>query len=396
MDRLIATDSVDLAHADTAPVSGTPEYATSGDPGAGTPATVFPAYAFNAIQEELIAIIVAGGGTPDRTNNAQVLAALRQLIQDETGNYAVDTGAANVYVIAPNPPIGSYTDGLPLRFLILNANTGASTIAVSGLAAKQIVRVDGTALQAGDLPAGGIASILYSVGAGGKFFLISTQQQNLSTLQAQAGNYGADTGADTTHFGCTLAPVLAAHVTGMPIRIKAAHDCGGASLFNPGPGAVAIQDMDGNALTAGAFKTGAIIELKYTGTVYQLCSVRFATAAEMTAAAQTQSVVSPGQMINSPFTAKAWVTFSYSAGTSTFTGKNVTAVNRSGAGVFTFTLAGVTLQMGNCVVNSNKAGVPLASCSLAQVQAGGTTVGVSFFTLATSPTDPDFATIVWF
>lgn len=75
MDRLIATASVNLAGADTAPVGGTPQYATSGNPGV-TPATVFPAYQYNAIQEELLAVITSANLTFDRNNNAQLAASI--------------------------------------------------------------------------------------------------------------------------------------------------------------------------------------------------------------------------------------------------------------------------------------------------------------------------------
>lgn len=75
MDRLIATGSVALGAADTAPVSGTPQYATSGVPGV-TPATLWPAYQYNAIQEELVGVISGAGITLDRTNNGQLLAAI--------------------------------------------------------------------------------------------------------------------------------------------------------------------------------------------------------------------------------------------------------------------------------------------------------------------------------
>ena len=76
MDRLIATNTVDAGHADTAPVSGTPGYATDGNPAVDIPATRFPAYAFNAIQEEIIGVILDAGITLDKTNNAQLLAAI--------------------------------------------------------------------------------------------------------------------------------------------------------------------------------------------------------------------------------------------------------------------------------------------------------------------------------
>ncbi|HVB67992.1 MAG TPA: hypothetical protein VNE67_09075 [Acetobacteraceae bacterium] len=78
MDRLIATGSVAAGFADAAPASGTPQFATSGTPGV-TAATDFPAYQYNAIQEELLACIAAAGIVFDRTNNTQLLAAIRKL-----------------------------------------------------------------------------------------------------------------------------------------------------------------------------------------------------------------------------------------------------------------------------------------------------------------------------
>ncbi|WP_175777532.1 hypothetical protein [Burkholderia anthina] len=81
MDRLIAANSVPQAQSDTAPTTGTPQFATDGNPASNVPATRWPAYAFNAIQEELIAILVAAGIAPDRTNNAQIAAAIQALIR---------------------------------------------------------------------------------------------------------------------------------------------------------------------------------------------------------------------------------------------------------------------------------------------------------------------------
>ncbi|EFG83723.1 hypothetical protein [Novacetimonas hansenii] len=58
--------------------SGTPGYATWGVVGGQDPSIIDPDM-FNIHQEELISIVTAGGITPDKTNNAQVLAALRVL-----------------------------------------------------------------------------------------------------------------------------------------------------------------------------------------------------------------------------------------------------------------------------------------------------------------------------
>lgn len=80
MDLLIATNSVPLAQADVAPVTGTPQYATNGNPVTNTPATDLPAYEFNALIAEVVGAITGAGLTPDRNNNAQLLAAIKALV----------------------------------------------------------------------------------------------------------------------------------------------------------------------------------------------------------------------------------------------------------------------------------------------------------------------------
>lgn len=87
MDRIIAPNSVVLAAADAAPATGTPQYATDGNPTAGIPATIWPAYQYNAIQEELLAIIQAVG-TPNRNNNGQVLTSLKVLFGNNISAFA--------------------------------------------------------------------------------------------------------------------------------------------------------------------------------------------------------------------------------------------------------------------------------------------------------------------
>lgn len=74
-------------------------------------------------------------------------------------NYAADTGSANAYAVtlSPAPTIvaGSY-----LAFKAANANTGASTIAVNGGSATAIKKQGTTALASGDIPAGGIETLI--------------------------------------------------------------------------------------------------------------------------------------------------------------------------------------------------------------------------------------------
>ncbi|SSW66597.1 hypothetical protein AVE30378_02136 [Achromobacter veterisilvae] len=80
MDLLIAPHTVAKEQADTAPATGTPGWATDGNPGTNTPATQWPAYAFNAIQEELTSVIVGAQLSPSRNDNAQLIKAINKLI----------------------------------------------------------------------------------------------------------------------------------------------------------------------------------------------------------------------------------------------------------------------------------------------------------------------------
>jgi hypothetical protein len=59
--------------------AGTPGYWTEGNPATGVPATLERASWFNAIQEEMMNILAAGGVTPSKTTYNQVLAALQAL-----------------------------------------------------------------------------------------------------------------------------------------------------------------------------------------------------------------------------------------------------------------------------------------------------------------------------
>lgn len=82
-------------------------------------------------------------------------------IAEDRSTYSVDTGVANAYIATPPTAITAYNAGLRVRLKAANANTGASTVNVSGLGVKQIVRSDGSALQAGDIVAGQILDLTY-------------------------------------------------------------------------------------------------------------------------------------------------------------------------------------------------------------------------------------------
>jgi hypothetical protein len=132
------------------------------DTATGTQGSLIPAEWGNAVTDELLAVISAAGIDPDEAANHQVLAALQHLIQQSAGGYAADTGIANGYLAAYTPAIVVLVDGMVLKFKAKTANTGASTFKPDGVAAKPIVGGAHTALQGGEIIAGGDVWLQYN------------------------------------------------------------------------------------------------------------------------------------------------------------------------------------------------------------------------------------------
>jgi len=88
-------------------------------------------------------------------------AAVQSGIQNRGDSYALDTGAEDVYLAEVSPAPVAYTTGMEILVKIVNVNTGASTINLNSLGVKNIKRLDGSALLAGDLPADGVVKLVY-------------------------------------------------------------------------------------------------------------------------------------------------------------------------------------------------------------------------------------------
>lgn len=71
------------------------------------------------------------------------------------------TGSANAQEITLSPGIGAYVAGQRFAFLVGFTNTNTPTLAVSGLAAKTIVRRDGSAVAPSELTVGDLCEVVY-------------------------------------------------------------------------------------------------------------------------------------------------------------------------------------------------------------------------------------------
>ncbi len=178
----------------------------------GTAGSIPDAAALNSIQEELCNLATATGNPLNGADNTQVVTAVQELIEARSGNYLTDTGIAGAYVVALSPAITAYAAGLTIRVKVINSNTGASTLD-AGAGPEPWNRDDGAAMQAGDLPAGGIATAVWDAASTSWRLgaLVPSQLGALAKLGVGAGliNDGAGNAAVGRVAQPTFAPVSA-------------------------------------------------------------------------------------------------------------------------------------------------------------------------------------------
>lgn len=90
--------------------------------------------------------------------------------------YSADTGSADAYILSPSPAISAYETGMVVTLKPTNANTGASTLSVSGLSAKDIKDANGNAISAGQLNTSGIFQLTYN----GTYFVLGDVNGNFA------------------------------------------------------------------------------------------------------------------------------------------------------------------------------------------------------------------------
>jgi hypothetical protein len=132
-----------------APAGGTPGFFTGGNPGLGQQATV-PGYEwFNAVQEELLAVILRGGLTPSGSDLAQARKSLDRLFGGAMATYSANTtltvdDAGLVLVNASGGartitlPAANALGGRPMRFQIHKTDGTANAVTVQRAGADTI------------------------------------------------------------------------------------------------------------------------------------------------------------------------------------------------------------------------------------------------------------------
>ena len=94
-------------------------------------------------------------------------------VNSASGQYVGPSGVGgtpNAITLTPTTPITAYAAGLQFRFAVEATNTGAATVAISGLSARAIAKGGSTVLEAGDLTVGAMVLVIYD---GARFQLLS-------------------------------------------------------------------------------------------------------------------------------------------------------------------------------------------------------------------------------
>ena len=165
-------------------------------------------------------------------------------IQNEEVVYATDTGVADAYAIAPSPAISAYVEGQRFAFKAANANTGASTLAVSGLATKSIKKTDGaTDLASGDIAASQVVVVVFdgtnfqitsAAGAAGGGITLGTEQSTSSGSSKVFSGIPAGTKRITVNL---IGIITVADAQAVSIRLG---DAGGLEATGYNAGAMSI------------------------------------------------------------------------------------------------------------------------------------------------------------
>lgn len=237
----------------------------NGDPSIGRMGSIPPAAAFEHPMRELVQIITNNKLTPDEDDLKQVSKGIRS----QRSNYVEDTGSVNALSVALDPPLTSYTIGLPLRVKVANTNTGTSTIN-AGAGTVAIRKPTGAAVGAGDLPSGGLVELVYD---GTAFQMINF---------GGAGDGGGDTetflvnvpytvDAGTTNTViANFSPAITALVPGTIFMVKIAHtNTSFANINVNGLGLKAIHAQGASPnwpLLPGDLAVGDVLIFTYDGT----------------------------------------------------------------------------------------------------------------------------------
>lgn len=299
-------------------------------------------------------------------------AATANQVQNGSLGFAVDSGAANAYVVTLAPVPTSYTTGMTVWFTTSNANTGASTINVNSLGAKNIKRDASTNLSAGDIDSSKPVGLVYdgtqfilfagpSISASGSGILCTATAGTESAPAICLDN--ANTGGSTTgFFGISSASLFSSHVAVTVASVEAARfadgtpDKGLIMNGNDGFNSIVSNTNDSHLwIGAGTQENeggGFIIRGTGTGVDGDLLYYVDNTLHFQYDASQSQLEMQDNAIVDSPTTCKAFAHCSISGGVLTVEESFNCTVTRQSAGEYTMTFTNALSSANYCFVGT--------------------------------------------
>jgi hypothetical protein len=180
----------------------------------GTPGSLIPSAWGNSITLEVLNVISAAGLAPSEADLTQLLKAIRYISQGGAGSFGVDTGSTNVYTVGYTPAIAALVDGQVLRFRAKTGNTAGCTFSPSGLVAKTLVGLGLSALQGGEIVAGGLCAVVYAA-ALDQWVLLSSSGGALPIAPAVKSQQAVQLG-QVGHGQCRLGTISATSIKLVP------------------------------------------------------------------------------------------------------------------------------------------------------------------------------------
>jgi len=273
----------------------------NGNPATATQGSIPPAAAFENPQREIVNIITDS----QQVATDQDLHQMTRAIRDGKLLWCVDSGPLNtVQLPTLMPMLLAYTPGLTLHVLIAHTVTGPTTICIGSLNPTAIKRRDGSELQANDMIAGQVATLVCD----GTFF----QLQNMGVGGGTGGPGGKyqvdipyvhDTGApdpnytDATqivknHLIGLYSPPLPDINEGRTVEIKLDQTIYGPTDFAPNGFPIhPVAHPDGSPIVAGDGVPNQIWLLCYDGAQWQVLDVYQTAAGGPTVPAEPKAYV---------------------------------------------------------------------------------------------------------
>jgi hypothetical protein len=237
----------------------------NGDPSQARQGSIPPAAAFENPMREIVAVISKSIITPEENDLAQMAKGVRS----QRMNYAEDSGSVNSLSVAYDPPMTSYTVGLPLRVKVKNTITGPATID-AGAGRVQIKKPGGAQLAANDFYAGDIVELVYD---GTNFQAINFGGTGTggggSTVYYINVPYTVDSSPTPNLITANFSPAVTGSqlVAGFICMVKAANTNTGPTTINvQSLGAKQVYALGGGDLLPSDICAGDILILSYDGT----------------------------------------------------------------------------------------------------------------------------------